>query len=179
MSTLSAISAKGDGSPLTIVDVGGSRGHDLESFHSAHPEFNGRLVLQDLPEAVAQLEGEKIVFEAMPYDFFTPQPIQGAAIYLLLAVLHNWSDDSCRVILKNLADAMQNGYSRLLISGVLLPEVGAPRRAAELDLQMWWLQLGMHRTRSQLENLVNSAGLGIVEVYDNAGREAIIELSKQ
>ncbi|PWY71776.1 S-adenosyl-L-methionine-dependent methyltransferase [Aspergillus sclerotioniger CBS 115572] len=124
MSELAAAGALTDSTPITIVDVG------------------------DLPETVDPIRGETHSFEPMPYDFFTPQPVQGATIYLLLAVLHNWDDDACRAILKNLAAAMKPGYSRLLISGVLLPEVGAERRLADLDMQMWVLQLAQQRTRN-------------------------------
>ena len=176
MSELSATSNSPDASTITIVDVGGSRGHDLESFAESHPEFNGRLVLQDLPETIGPLNGEKHVFEAMPYDFFTPQPIKGARLYLLLACLHNWDDEKSCEILKNLAAAMQKGYSRLLVSGVVLPEVKAERRAAELDIQMWVLQHARHRTRSDWLQLVDSAGLQLVKIWDNGDRESLIEM---
>ncbi|EED13290.1 conserved hypothetical protein [Talaromyces stipitatus ATCC 10500] len=67
-------------------------------------------------------------------------PTKGARIYLLLAVFHNLEDAKCRTILKNLSDAMKPGYSLLLILGILVPEIGADRRIAELDIQMWLLQ---------------------------------------
>ena len=175
MSELSATTTQPDISSMTIVDVGGNRGHDLESFAENNPEFHGSLILQDLPETVKPLNGEKRVFAAMPHDFFTPQPIKGAKLYLLLACLHNWDDESSRSILKNLADAMEKGYSRLLISGVFVPEVGAERRQAELDMQMWMLQDTRQRTENEWHSLVNSAGLEIVKVWDNGDRESIIE----
>ncbi|KAK4235619.1 S-adenosyl-L-methionine-dependent methyltransferase [Achaetomium macrosporum] len=176
-----ALAPKGkllDTSEITIVDVGGNRGHDLESFTDSNPGFNGRLVLQDLPETIGPLlaDGKKRVFEAMPHDFFTPQPVRGATLYLLLACLHNWEDEACRKILQNLADAMRRGYSRLLISAMLLPEVGAGRRAAELDMQMWVLQQSRQRTRSELEALVHSVGLEVVKVWENGERESIVEV---
>ncbi|KAL2020281.1 hypothetical protein VTK56DRAFT_8605 [Thermocarpiscus australiensis] len=167
-----------DASSVTIVDVGGNRGHDLESFLRSHPGFRGSLVLQDLPETIGPLvaEGRPRVFEAMPYDFFTPQPVRGARLYLLLACLHNWADEACRKILKNLADAMEKGYSRLLISAMLPPDVGAGRRAAELDMQMWVLQRSRQRTRSEVAALVRSVGLEIAKVWENGERESIVEV---
>lgn len=168
-----------DTSAMTIVDVGGSRGHDLESFVNAF-DFKGRLVLQDLPETINPLlaeEGaEKRVFSAMPYDFFTPQPIKAATLYLLLACLHNWDDEASRKILQTLADAMDPQASRLLISAVLLPDFGADRRSAELDVQMWVLQQANHRTKRDMEDLVASAGLEVVKVWENGERESIIEV---
>ncbi|KUL89690.1 hypothetical protein ZTR_00470 [Talaromyces verruculosus] len=110
---MSELALTGDVSATTIVDVGGSRGHDLESFLESNPEFNGSLILQDLRETVEPIMGEKRVFKAMAHDFFRPQPIKGARLYLLLAVLHNWEDAECRIILRNLAESMKPGYSRL------------------------------------------------------------------
>lgn len=167
-----------DTSAVTIVDVGGNRGHDLESFLRSHPDFKGSLVLQDLPETIHPLvaEGKPHVFTPMPYDFFTPQPVRSARLYLLLACLHNWGDEACRQILRNLADAMEPGYSRLLISAMLLPDVGANRRAAELDMQMWVLQRSRQRTRSEVEKLVADVGLVVFKVWDNGERESIVEV---
>lgn len=183
MSQLAAMDAQNDGQDhpgTTIVDVGGNRGHDLESFISSTPEFKGRLILQDLPETITPLLEEKgsgnLLFEAMPHDFFQPQPVKGASLYLLLSCLHNWDDDASRKILTNLAIAMNSHSSRLLISAVLLPDIGADRRSAELDVQMWMLQQSNHRTKGEMEDLVASSGLEIVHVWENAQRESIIEV---
>ena len=62
-------------SPL-LVDVAGGRGHDLVAFKQRFPEVQRRLILQDLPHAIAgnpALNG----IEQMEHDFFTPQPICG------------------------------------------------------------------------------------------------------
>jgi O-methyltransferase domain len=173
---MSELSKTGGQPDVTIVDVGGNRGHDLQSFAESNPDFKGRLVLQDLPETIQPLNGEQRVFEAQSHDFFTPQPIKGARLYLLLACLHNWGDDASRTILKNLADAMQKGYSRLLISGMLLLDIGAERRQAELDMQMWMLQLTRQRTKSEVEELLSSVGLELVKIWDNGDRESIVEV---
>ena len=61
---------------VLLVDVGGGRGHDLIAFHNKYPHHKGRLILQDLPQAVNEA-GELIGVEAMPHDFFTPQPVKG------------------------------------------------------------------------------------------------------
>lgn len=59
-----------------LVDVGGGHGHQCIELGKKYPNLLGRLVLQDLPEAVGKLspiDGVKV--EA--YDFFQPQPIIG------------------------------------------------------------------------------------------------------
>ena len=68
--------AKADKDAVLLVDVGGSNGHDLEQFHKKHPDVPGRLVLQDLPDIIAQAKPSAPI-EATVHDFFTPQPVKG------------------------------------------------------------------------------------------------------
>lgn len=61
-----------------LVDVGGCHGHDLEMVFARVPDLPaGCLVLQDLPNVLADASkiSDKIV--KMPYDFFEPQPVVG------------------------------------------------------------------------------------------------------
>ena len=67
---------------VLIVDVGGNKGHELESFHATHPELPGRLVLQDLDAMIERVKTNGIPtgVEVQAYDFFTPQPIKGTQV---------------------------------------------------------------------------------------------------
>ena len=65
-----------EGSAL-IVDIGGSVGHDLEEFHKKHPDVPGRLICQDLPIVIGQIEKLDDRIEPMSYDFYTEQPVKG------------------------------------------------------------------------------------------------------
>ena len=42
---------------ILLVDVGGGKGHDLIKFSTKYPSARGRLVLQDLPSVIQNLEG--------------------------------------------------------------------------------------------------------------------------
>jgi O-methyltransferase len=60
-----------------LVDIGGGVGHDIEKFRKKHPQDRGRLIVQDLPQIIA--EGKEQVdrtIEMMEHDFFTPQPVK-------------------------------------------------------------------------------------------------------
>jgi len=48
------------------------------------------------------------------HDFFEPQPIQGARVYFVRVVLHDWDDDHATKILKNLRHVAEL-ESRLVI----------------------------------------------------------------
>lgn len=60
-----------------LVDVGGSFGHDLAEFRSKFSDAPGRLVLQDLPVVIEQIQKLDEKIERTSYDFFTEQPIKG------------------------------------------------------------------------------------------------------
>jgi hypothetical protein len=64
---------------VLLVDVGGSMGHDLSEFRRKWSGAPGRLVLQDLPDVVAQARTMQLnpSIEVMEHDFFTEQPIKG------------------------------------------------------------------------------------------------------
>jgi hypothetical protein len=62
---------------VLLVDIGGNQGHDLKMFQKHRGDLPGRLILQDLPEAVKKHEHPIEGIEIMAYDFFTPQPIKG------------------------------------------------------------------------------------------------------
>ena len=63
---------------VLLVDVGGSGGHVLQEFVAQRGKRKNRLVVQDLPAALGSAEKLRpFGIEAMPYDFFTPQPIKG------------------------------------------------------------------------------------------------------
>lgn len=60
-----------------LVDVGGGKGHDLERFLSKYPQAKGRLVLQDLPSTINNIQQLSPDISPMSHDFFTPQPVKG------------------------------------------------------------------------------------------------------
>ena len=76
-----------DGS-VFLVDVGGSKGHDLEKFLVRHAfdTFPGRLVLQDRPEVIDSIPENSLEagIEATGHDFFTRQPIEGKCDFFIL-----------------------------------------------------------------------------------------------
>lgn len=74
--------AKPDDDAVFLVDIGGSLGHDLEEFRRKHPQVPGRLILQDLPSVLAQIQHVDEKIECMAYDFYTEQPVKGQYLCL-------------------------------------------------------------------------------------------------
>ncbi|BGP42377.1 hypothetical protein JCM10449v2_006382 [Rhodotorula kratochvilovae] len=94
-----------------VVDVGGGVGSlDLEVIKAA-PHV--KCIIQDRAEVIS--EGRALWAQSapqhltsgratlMPHDFFTPQPIAGAAVYVLRYIIHDWADERALAILAHLS----------------------------------------------------------------------------
>ncbi|KAI0129229.1 S-adenosyl-L-methionine-dependent methyltransferase [Hypoxylon sp. NC0597] len=147
-----------------VVDVGGSKGHDLEEFRLRHPEIpDGSLVLQDLPGVLRSVQITDKSVTKDPYDFFAPQPIMGARAYLLHKVLYDWQDEQAIAILKNIADAMEKGYSKLLIYESMIDNIKLSPRTTTSDLTTLACVTAAERTVKEWNDLVAAAGLKVVK----------------
>ncbi|CVK94166.1 fusarubin cluster-methyltransferase [Fusarium mangiferae] len=113
-----------------VVDIGGSSGSTSIMLATAFPLLN--LVIEDLPEPI---ENAKTRLSELPsdiasrieikaYDFFTPQPVKNADVYLLRTILHDWPDADAIKIIQGIVAAM-GPSSRLLIMDMVLPKPGS------------------------------------------------------
>lgn len=89
-----------DPSQVLLVDIGGGLGYDLVAFHARFPNLPGKLILQDLPTVINDIQELSRAFERTIYDFFTPQPIKRARAYYMRTILHDFPDKQSVQILK-------------------------------------------------------------------------------
>jgi hypothetical protein len=154
-----------------VVDIGGGKGHDLKKFLARHPELPaGSLVLEDLPDilkGVPEDLSDAAAIAVQPHDFFTPQPAgaQGARIYFMHNVLHDWPDETARQILRTLAPAMEKGYSRLLIHESLVSSEKPLSRVTVSDITMMACLAAAERSEKQWRELIASAGMRVVKIW--------------
>lgn len=78
----------GNNDAVLLVDIGGGIGHYTEQFRSKFPDAPGRLILQDLPVVLEQVQGLNPRIERMEHDFFTEQPVKGK--FPMLSALHSY-----------------------------------------------------------------------------------------
>ncbi|QKX58069.1 uncharacterized protein TRUGW13939_05190 [Talaromyces rugulosus] len=148
----------------TVVDLGGSRGH--VSIYLAQKFAHLRFVVQDLPEVVKgaadtlpeDVQG-RIEFSA--HDMFTNQPTQGADVYLLRYVLHDWPDKYCIDVLRKLIPSLKAG-AKVVIQDHLLPEPGTMTLRQEMNMRnMDAIMLSLFNSREreveEWEELFNTA----------------------
>ncbi|XDG02454.1 hypothetical protein ABKA04_002069 [Annulohypoxylon sp. FPYF3050] len=172
---------KPDGDASVLVDIGGGTGQILQDFHKDVPQYTGRLVLQEIPEVVAAATekgvGANGRIELQVHDFFAPQPIKGARAYFVRSVLHDWPDEQCQKILAHLKDAMEPGYSRILISDNIVSDEKAAWQHISLDLYMMAQLSSRERTESEWRVLIESCDLEIAGIYNKGeGNEGLIEV---
>ncbi|KAF1985436.1 S-adenosyl-L-methionine-dependent methyltransferase [Aulographum hederae CBS 113979] len=106
----------------TVVDVGGAGGHLSIALAKKYPEM--KFIVEDLAIDKSQLTSDledRVSF--IQHDFFKPQPVKDADVYLLSLILHNWPDKYSVEILRALVPALKPG-ARVLVSERLIPEPG-------------------------------------------------------
>ena len=100
---------------------------------------------------------------------------QGARFYYMRQIMHDWSDDECRIILGHLIKVM-NKDSRLLIDDYVMPPTDAEFRAVHMDVCMMICLRSEERTQRRWKALLDSAGLQIEKIWTpETGFESVIE----
>jgi hypothetical protein len=174
----SAIAAAYDFSNAKLIaDIGGGNGAALRAILARTP--NARGLVFDRPDVVvnlsrAHLLDGRIVTEGG--DFLAHVP-QGADVYLLIRVLHDWDDANCCRILKQCRAAM-GPSSTLLLGEELLepnPDHGHPT-AYLIDTHMMTM-FGQARARSEDEfkSLLTQSGFGLNRIIGTSSSVSLVE----
>ncbi len=140
-----------------VVDVGGGQGALLAAILTAAPGARG--VLFDAAEVVAgasRLAPVADRCEAVAGNFFEAVP-EGGDAYVMKWILHDWTDDQCRVILKNCHRAMAAG-GKVIAIDMILPPPNQPSFGRWMDLNMLVMTGGRERTEAEFGELFASAG---------------------
>ncbi|KAJ5411014.1 uncharacterized protein N7487_005373 [Penicillium crustosum] len=152
------------------------RGHDLAAFLARYPDVLGRLVLEDLPHVLEESTVDVGRIEKQAFDLFKPQPIHGARIYYMKFILHDWSDEENHVILTQLAGAMRQGYSKLIIEEFVLADRDGAMLPAMWDWEMMIFCNSMERSKSHWTRLLEGAGFQVINFWAPPGDgQSIIE----
>ena len=144
-----------------VADIGGGRGQFLGALLADAPQVRG--ILYDLPDVIREADAELARLgvlervEKRSGSFFESAP-EGADLYLLKHILHDWTDEQCATILAKVVQAMSSG-AKLLIAEVLLPEKAQDSPAAMMDLNMMVMTGGCERSEEHYVRLLEQAGL--------------------
>jgi hypothetical protein len=152
----------------TVCVIGGGQGMFLKRILESNPHLTGILYEQ---ESVAQnhvLADQDGRVEIISGDFFKKVP--EADVLILKAVLHDWPDEKCRVILDKCQEAMQrhpNNTARLVIVDRV---IGEPLNPIDgfYDLHRQVQLGGRERTAEEFSILLQSSGLQLLHILPTA-----------
>jgi hypothetical protein len=159
----------------SIVDIGGGEGKLLEKVLDFYPGIQGTVF--DMPttveKAARQLTPETCRCSYVGGDFFESVP-QGAGLYLLCGVVHDWDDDHAVRILKHCRRAMaKNG--RILLLETVMPANSSRDFSKLLDLNMLVMTGGRERTKAEFAALLDAAGYKLTKVVATMAPQSLIE----
>jgi hypothetical protein len=161
----------------SICDVGGGQGSFLIQLLSNYPHIKG--IVADMSGAV--VAAEKAIAKAdlndrckaIPYNFLKEIPPVCNA-YFLVNVLHDWEDNICCRILRNISQGM-NAKTRLWIVEYLLEPGPGFSVAKLLDMEVLVMGGGRERTIDEYKTLLDSVGLAVSRVIPTNRGPALLE----
>lgn len=92
----------------------------------------------------------------------------GALFYYIRCCLHDWPDNECVAILKNIAAAMNPGISRLLVCEIVMPLGVTDIETAWFDICMLMFG-GMERSKKQWKDLLEKSGFTLLKIHGELG----------
>lgn len=160
-----------------LADVGGGHGLLLASILRRNPKLKG--VLYDRPEVVAsvptsQFAGCEGRIDIEAGSFFERVP-EACDAYLLKHIIHDWSDEHCRKILRLMRDKLPKD-GRVLLCEMVVGDEPGPTPAKMLDIEMLVITVGgKERTEAEFAALFASAGLRLNRIVPTARPVSVIE----
>jgi hypothetical protein len=156
----------------SIADIGGGLGHLLRAVLDAAPQAAG--VLFDLPpvieHAAAAASGR---LRLQPGDFFK-DPLPAADTYLIMDIIHDWDDERAAALLSAVRKAALP-QARVLVIETIIADAPGPDWSKIMDIMMLWIVGDRQRTRSEHEQLLNTAGFRLERVIPTMADVSILE----
>jgi len=118
----------------------------------------------------------------VPHDFFSPQPSyisrlpNPPKVYFLRFVLHDWFEDECVKILKNIRAVIPSAKDggRLYIAEILLDK-DSDRFKHMVSTHMMNMTGALERTEGEFRDILRRSGFEIANVHRNKGFISLIE----
>jgi hypothetical protein len=160
-----------------LADVGGGHGLLLASILRRNPALQG--VLFDRPEVVGHVPKRqfvgcdgRIAIEAG--SFFERVP-DGCDAFIMKHIIHDWSDEHCRNILKLMREKLPED-GRVLVCEMVVTDEPGPTPAKMLDIEMLLMTVGgKERTEEEFGELFASSGLRLSRIVPTGRPISVIE----
>jgi hypothetical protein len=161
----------------TLVDIGGGNGSLLLAALQRYRSLRG--IVFDRPDVIERARanikaaGLESRCTLVGGSFFEAVP-SGGDVYLMRHIIHDWTDEQNRTILRNCRKIVPPSGKLLLIESVI-PTGNEPCFAKLLDLTMLVIPGGMERTEAEYRELLASAGFRLARVVPTSAHVDVIE----
>jgi O-methyltransferase domain/Dimerisation domain len=158
----------------TIADIGGGNGHLLQAVLAATPNLQG--VLFDLPHVIEQAAAVASDRLKLHAGNFFEDTLPVCDTYLMMQILHDWSDQESAQILKAVRRSAPP-HAKLLLAEWLIPEKSEPNWSIFVDMIMLTELTGKERTSTEFASLLGESGFKLDRVIDVGFNTFILESS--
>lgn len=149
-----------------LADLGGATGHLAIAACQRYPHLRG--IVFDLPDATPlarEIVSQSSVaprIEIMAGDFFA-DPLPSADLYALGRIVHDWSEEKIRKLLRRIGEHLPSGGGLLIAEKLLHDDKSGPRWAQMQSLNMLTCTEGKERTLGEYEVLLEECGFSHVQ----------------
>lgn len=168
----------------TVCDVAGRTGNISLDIAKAVPHL--KFIVQDQESIIdslatqfwesAERQPYKDRIQLVAHDFFDPQPVKGAAVYLIRMALHGFNDEQVVQVLTQIAEAADPS-SRLIIIESAYESLAEPGAYPPLDTTPYLLDLQMltvinvrERLEARYVSIAKEAGWNHAKTWKTGGR---------
>lgn len=161
----------------TVADIGAGHGGFLSEVLKTQSRAKG--LLFDLPHALEgarsflREEGLEGRVRVETGSFFDSIP-SGADAYLMKHIIHNWSDDEARTIIRNIRKVIP-ATGKLLLIERLIADRNFPHSSKFVDLEMLVLSSGKERTKEEYAKLLSETGFRLERIIPTVSPANVIE----
>ncbi len=157
----------------SLLDVGGGSAIFSIEIAKAHPAL--RATVMEIAAVCAEADryiaasGQALRVHTESVNMFTQAWPTGYDAHFLSNILHDWSDDTCRLLVKKSFDALPSG-GRILLHEMLMDDDGCgPLAAAAFSMLMLLGTRGRQYTLAELRSFLEPAGFTGVEAFTTGG----------
>jgi hypothetical protein len=130
--------------------------------------------LFDLPEVIAQAKARpnpRITY--VGGDFFKDK-VPACDLYVMMTVIHDWSDAESIAIFKNLRSNAPPSAKLLLVEAIV-DETATDNFPIDMDIEMLAFVHGRERTQSQWQSLLAKSGFKLARATPLGGLSGLVE----
>ena len=152
-----------------LVDLGGATGHLALEAVRCYPKLQATVF--DLPPVVASArafltqlpDGAKI--QLVAGDFFS-DPLPQADLFALGRIVHDWSPEKVRTLLRKICERLPSGGALLIAERLLNPEKTGPLSGQLQSLNMLVCTEGKERNAAEYRAILEEAGFRDVQARE-------------